>query len=106
MEAAKRAATASEVRQNAYLNLARFYAARNDFKGTEESLRAAITIAPNWYQPHWMLARILREVGRIEEARGEAALAAELNGGRVDWPVTTQRVDIISPSVLRIVLRR
>jgi tetratricopeptide (TPR) repeat protein len=82
MEAAIRAAQRSEDRHNAYYNLAAFYAHVNDFPHTEQSLRAAIAWAPNWFKPHWMLAQVLRAAGRLPEARAEAALAADLNGGK------------------------
>ena len=37
--------------------------------------------APNWYQPHWVLSRLLLQQGKIEEARrqGELALALAVN---------------------------
>jgi Flp pilus assembly protein TadD len=54
----------------------------NDFPHTEASLREAIRWAPNWFKPHWTLARALRRAGRLEEAGKEAALAAELSGGK------------------------
>ena len=82
MEAAERAALSSEERQNAYYNLAGFYSVRNDFQGAEQSLRSAIQVAPNWYKPHWMLAQVLREAGRLENALKEAVRAVELNGGK------------------------
>jgi hypothetical protein len=45
-------------------------------------LRAAIAAKPAWFKSHWMLAQVLRLEGRTEEALREAALAAELNGGK------------------------
>jgi Flp pilus assembly protein TadD len=54
---------------------------RNDFARTEAALRSAIDLAPKWYKPRWMLAQVLREAGRLEEALVEARTAVELNGG-------------------------
>ena len=79
--AAERAVSASDARQNAHYSLAAFQSVENDFQRTEASLRAAIELAPNWYKPHWMLARLLLVAGRLEEARAEAARAMELNNG-------------------------
>ncbi len=80
-EAAQRATTASDAPQNAHYNLAAFYSMRNDFERTEAALRSAIEAAPRWYKPHWMLAQVLREAGRLEEALVAAQAAAELNNG-------------------------
>ena len=80
--AAERACAQSETRHNACYNLAAFHALRNDIPRTEASLRLAISAAPNWYKAHWMLAQILHESGRDEEAVRHAARALELNGGK------------------------
>lgn len=34
--------------------------------------------APNWYQPHWVLSRLLFQQGKLEEARREGELALAL----------------------------
>ena len=81
-QAALRASRASEERANACYNLAALYASANDFGHTEQALRAAIGWAPEWYKPRWMLAQVLREAGRLEEAESEAHRAVELNGGQ------------------------
>jgi O-antigen ligase len=80
--AAVRATRNAEEPQNAWLNLAFFYGRQNDFPQTEQALRAAIRAAPNWYKPHWLLAQVLRVAGRLPEAGVEAALAADLDGGK------------------------
>jgi tetratricopeptide (TPR) repeat protein len=80
--AAVRAAHTAEERQNAWYDLAMFYARENDIPHAEQSLRSAIDCAPNWFKPHWLLAEVLRAGGRMEEARVEAERAAELDGGR------------------------
>jgi Tfp pilus assembly protein PilF len=82
MAAAIRSTRNAEEPQNAWLNLAFFYGRQNDFPHTESALRAAIRAAPNWYKPHWLLAQVLRAGGRLPEASGEAALAADLDGGK------------------------
>ena len=66
-----------------------FYGRQNDFVHTEQSLRAAISCAPNWFKPHWLLAQVLRAAGRLSEARAEATLAAELDGGKDPQVVRT-----------------
>jgi len=80
--AAVRASRTAEDRQNAWLNLAAFYARQNDLPHTEQSLRAAIGASPAWFKPHWLLAQVLRAGGRLKEARDEAAIAADLDGGK------------------------
>jgi O-antigen ligase len=82
LAAAVRASRSSDEPQNAWLNLAGFYGRQNDAVHTEQSLRAAISCAPNWFKPHWLLAQVLRVTGRLQEARAEAMLAAELDGGK------------------------
>lgn len=80
--AARRAITASEAPFDAYYNLAAFYASLNDFRDTEQSLRAAVASAPNWFKPHWMLAQILAAAARLPEAEAEAATATTLDGAK------------------------
>ena len=80
--AAVRATHDPEQRANALYNYAAFAAVRNDVTSTERSLRTAIAVSPNWFKPHWTLARLLSNTGRIDEARIEAARALELDGGR------------------------
>jgi hypothetical protein len=72
----------AEDRHNAWYNLATLYAAKNDFAGTEWSLRESIAWSPEWFKPHWMLARTLALAGRADEARLEASIAVDLNNGR------------------------
>ena len=93
LAAAVRASRNAEDRQNAWLNLATFYGRQNDFPHTEQSLRAAIAFAPNWFKPHWLLAQVLRIGGRLEEARREASLAVDLDGGK-DPEVARTAVEI------------
>ena len=80
--AAERACAQSATPHNACYSLAAFYALRNDIPRTEASLRLAIEAAPTWYKAHWMLAQVLHESGRLEEASREATRAMELNGGK------------------------
>jgi O-antigen ligase len=80
--AAERATQTTEAGFNAYYSLAAFYARANDFPHTEQSLRAAISHAPNWFKPHWMLAQVLEAESRRKEAETEAATAVALDGGK------------------------
>jgi Tfp pilus assembly protein PilF len=95
LAAAVRASRNSEEPQNAWLNLAVSYGRQNDLVHTEQSLRAAISAAPNWFKPHWLLAQVLRIAGRLSEARTEATLAAALNGGK-DPAVARTAAEIIA----------
>jgi len=82
LEAAVRAAGSAEDRQNAWYNLAALLAQQNDPAGTEHALRNAIAWAPNWFKPHWALARLLAIAGHGAEAIEEARIAMERDGGR------------------------
>jgi tetratricopeptide (TPR) repeat protein len=79
--AAERAAIAAEDRHNAYYNLAMHCALRNDAAGVEANLREAIRWAPNWFKPHWTLAKSLKVAGRVNEAEKELAIALDLDAG-------------------------
>jgi len=81
-QAAFRATYTAEDPFNACYNMAEFYASQNDFLHTEQSLRAAISYAPNWFKPHWMLAQVLHAARRLQDAEAEAALAVTLDGGK------------------------
>jgi O-antigen ligase len=81
IQAGERAAEHAPERQAACYNLALLYGLRNDAQRAEAALRRTIAVAPAWYKPHWMLAQLLRETGRLDEARPEAEVAYELNGG-------------------------
>jgi hypothetical protein len=93
--AAVRAVSTSEESQNAFYNLAIFFATQNDAANVERSLRNAILWAPNWFKPHWTLSKLYSTQQRLQEAETEARLAVELNGGK-DREVTQTLSDIRS----------
>ena len=95
--AAQRATETGDAPFNAYYNLAAFYARRNDFAHTEQSLRSAIACAPNWFKTHWMLAQVLQAASRLPEAEAEAATAAALDGGK--HPEVTSTLEHIRASL-------
>lgn len=80
--AALRATKTVEDPFDAWYNVAALYARANDASYAEGSLRSAIAAHPNWFKPHWMLARIMLLEGRIDEARHEANLAVELDDAK------------------------
>jgi O-antigen ligase len=94
-DAAMRATETTEDRQNAWYNLATIAALRNDRAGVEQALRRGIDCAPNWFKPHWTLAQLLELTGRHAEARQEAVIALQLNGGH-DSEVTATSQTILS----------
>jgi O-antigen ligase len=81
-DAARRATTSSDNPPNAWYNLALLDAAQNDPQGVERALRSAAELAPNWFKPHWSLAKLLTLAGRREEARQEAERAWFLDANR------------------------
>jgi len=95
VEAALRATKTAEDLQNAWYNLATIAALRNDRAGVEDGLRQSIASAPNWFKPHWTLSQFLELTGRHAEARQEASLAMELDGGH-DAQVTATSQKILS----------
>jgi hypothetical protein len=48
----------------------------------ERSLRNAIAWSPNWFKPHWALAKLLAASERWPEAISEAESAVERDGGK------------------------
>ena len=80
--AGERATRTAEDPFNAWYSLSAIRAGQNDAAGTERCLRAAIAAHPTWFKPHWTLAQVLRLESRGEEAAREAALAADLDGGK------------------------
>ena len=80
--AAGSASLATEVPEgsaNAWFNVAELAASRNDAASVETALRSAIVQAPNWFKPHWALARLLYLQGRKDEARQESVKTMGLN---------------------------
>ena len=81
IDAGERATRTAEDPFNAWYSLSALRAVTNDAAGVESSLERAIAARPNWFKPHWALARLLYLENRGPEARVEAALALELNHG-------------------------
>jgi O-antigen ligase len=96
LESGVRATTSAEDPLNAWYQMASLYARQNNFERTERCLRAAIASSPNWFKPHWMLAQVLATARRRDEALREAALAADLDGGKN--PEVTQTLAQIEKS--------
>ena len=67
---------------NAWYSAASLYASRGDAPHTELALRQAIAASPNWFKPHWALARLLEMQARGAEAQVEARIATDLAGGK------------------------
>lgn len=55
-----------------------------DRAGAEKALRRAVSLAPNYYHPHWRLGNLLLRSNRYEEAFQHLFRAAEANQGL--WP--------------------
>jgi O-antigen ligase len=94
IQASERATHTAEDPFNAWYSLSNIRAAQNNSAATEQCLRAAIAAHPTWYKPHWTLARVLSLESRNEEARREAALAADLDAGK--HPEVTQTFQELS----------
>jgi O-antigen ligase len=81
-QAAQRATETSEERQNAWYNLAEFFAARNDSPAVEACLRRSMDASPAWFKSHWALSQVLLLLGRRTEALAEAVRASDLDAGK------------------------
>jgi len=79
--AGERATRTADDPFNAWYSLSALRATANDAQGVETSLQRAIAARPNWFKPHWSLARLFYLENRVSEAQVEAALALELNHG-------------------------
>ena len=60
--------------------------------------RQMIAEAPNWYQSHWILSRLLAASGRLEEGRREVDLALALAGNTK--PAVRQKIDAYRQALL------
>ena len=48
----------------------------------EAALRQAIAARPNWFKPHWALARLYKMEGRSADSEREKSSAIALDGGK------------------------
>jgi O-antigen ligase len=92
-----RATTTAEDPFDSWYSLSSIHAAMGNAAAAEQSLRNAIRASPNWFKPHWTLARLLALTGRLPEAQREAAIALELDGGK--HPEVTQTLQAILPGL-------
>lgn len=95
-ESASLAVQSAEQRQNGWYNRAEIAASREDSAAVETSLRAAVDAAPNWFKPHWALARFFYNRGRMSEAQWEAQRVADLYAG-TDVEVAATLAAILGP---------
>jgi tetratricopeptide (TPR) repeat protein len=93
LESGVRATRTAGDPHNAWYQLATLYARQNKAADTERCLRQTIAAAPNWFKPHWILAQVLLAAHRLDEARAEAALAVDLDGGKnIEVAQTLQQI--------------
>jgi cytochrome c-type biogenesis protein CcmH/NrfG len=65
-----------------YILLGKAYAKTNRPAAAEDMLRRAIQYDPNNKSAHYLLAQILQQAGRVEEAKKEFAIAERLQGDK------------------------
>jgi O-antigen ligase len=80
--AAYRAPSTSDDLANAWYNLSMFQASRNDAPAMEVALQHAVAARPNWFKPHWALARLYKMEGRRADSDREKSSAIALDGGK------------------------
>lgn len=61
-----------------YIVLGKVYLKKNDLANAESILRRALKMDPNNFSGHHLLAQVLQQVGRLEEAKREFELADRL----------------------------
>ncbi len=82
MRASSKALKSSDDLANAWFSLSMLSAAQNEPIWTRRSLEEAIQVSPNWFKPHWALARFLWQTGDKTQAAAEATRAAFLDSNR------------------------
>ena len=78
---AEAAVAGSDQPSDAHLIAATVWALRGDVTRTEQHLRSACLRSPQWHKPHWILSKLLRDLGRSVEAEKERRTAIRLYGG-------------------------
>jgi tetratricopeptide (TPR) repeat protein len=63
-----------------YIVLGKVYLKKQDLGNAESMLRRSTTIDPNNFGAHYLLAQVLQQSGRTDEAKVEFALAEKLRG--------------------------
>jgi tetratricopeptide (TPR) repeat protein len=63
-----------------YIVLGKVYLKKQDLGNAESMLRRSTTIDPNNFGAHYLLAQVLQQTGKAEEAKTEFALAEKLRG--------------------------
>ncbi len=57
-------------------------AGQRNIIGMRQGLENASRVSPNWFKPHWTLARLLSQAGEHQEAKAQAVRAAYLDSNR------------------------
>ena len=84
-----RALRSADDTANAWYSLSVLSAAQNEMIWTRKGLEQAELASPNWFKPHWALARLLSKTGETEQAAAEARRAAFLDANRDPEVVST-----------------
>lgn len=82
MRAGARALRTADDIANAWYSISMLSATQNDIVGTRRQLTEAAKASPDWFKPHWALARLLSQTGETKQAATEAARAAFLDSNR------------------------
>jgi hypothetical protein len=82
LRAGARALRSADDIANAWYSLSMLSASQNDIVGTRRGIEAAAHASPNWFKPHWALARLLSQTGDTNRAAAEAVRAAFLDSNR------------------------
>ena len=69
-----------------YIVLGKVYLKKQDLGNAESMLRRSTTIDPNNFGAHYLLAQVLQQTGKAEEAKAEFALAEKLRGNNEKAP--------------------
>ena len=69
-----------------YIVLGKVYLKKQDLGNAESMLRRSTTIDPNNFGAHYLLAQVLQQTGKTEEAKTEFALAEKMRGNSDKLP--------------------
>ena len=69
-----------------YIVLGKVYFKKQDFGNAENLLRRSTVIDPNNFGAHYLLAQVLQQTGKTDEAKSEFAIAEKLRGSSEKEP--------------------
>ena len=79
-------------------DLSEIYLKAGEFEKAEKLLRQVVAREPERKQAYIQLAKVLRRLGRIEEAREQIRIFQRLNKAEKETPKGTQAQQVVRPA--------